>query len=212
MLYNNSSLITSIVHNLFAGSLKSLLDNLDSMLLVEVFHLDIIECFGAVQKSHSSSDDDSLFKGTSSGHNGVIESVLDLLDLDLGGPSDLDDSDSSTELGLSLLELLLVILRSGQVHLLSDLIDSSLDNLSVSGAINDDSLVLIDDDFLGSAEDAHVDVFEGHSKVGVEDLRLGQNSNVIELVLSIVAEAWSLDADDSEDSLEFVENESGEWL
>jgi hypothetical protein len=42
MLDDNGSFVPSIVDNLLAWSLKSLLDDFHSVLLIEVFHLDIV--------------------------------------------------------------------------------------------------------------------------------------------------------------------------
>ncbi len=170
MLDDHSSFKASIVNDLLARSLKGFLDDLDSMLLVEVFHLNIVQSLGAIQQSSSSSDDNTFLQSTSGGHDGIIESVLDLLDFDLGGSTDLDDSDASTKLGLSLLKFLLIILRGRESHFLSDLVDPGLDGLLITSTVDDDGLILVDDDFLGSTQNSNLDIFEGHSELSVKDL------------------------------------------
>ena len=59
--------------------------------------------------------------------DGVLDAVLLLLELDLGGRADLDDGDAAGQLGEALLELLAVPVRVGVLDLGLDLVDPALD-------------------------------------------------------------------------------------
>jgi hypothetical protein len=59
--------------------------------------------------------------------DGVLDAVLLLLELDLGGRADLDDADAAGELGEALLELLAVVVGVGVLDLGLDLGDPTLD-------------------------------------------------------------------------------------
>ena len=53
--------------------------------------------------------DDALLDGRLRVANGVLDAVLALLELDLGGRADLDDRNAAGQLGQALLQLLAVV-------------------------------------------------------------------------------------------------------
>ena len=134
------------------GGLEGLSDDVDTIVLVEVGALKVLDVPGGVEESGSSSDDDALFGGGFSGTDGVIDSVLEFVDFGFGNSADFEDGDSSGELGKSLLELVLVVAGSGGADGLADLVDSLLDGGLVAGSFNHDGVVLADDDLLSGSE------------------------------------------------------------
>ena len=62
-----------------------------------------------------------------SGIERIGDSVLDLVDLDLGSTSDLNDTHSTDKLGETLLELLLVVFGGGNLDLVLDKLHSLID-------------------------------------------------------------------------------------
>src|SRR3546814_12642670 len=80
------------------------------------------------------------------GAHGVLDAVLLLLELDLRGGADLEDGDTTGQLGEALLELLAVVVRVGVLDLVLDLLDAALDVGVVAGTLDDGGLVLGDDD------------------------------------------------------------------
>jgi hypothetical protein len=79
----------------------------------------------------------------------VLDAVLLLLELDLGGRADLDDGDAAGQLGEALLELLAVVVGVGVLDLGADLVDAALISVGVAGTLDDGGLVLGDDDLAG---------------------------------------------------------------
>ena len=65
-----------------------------------------------VDERHAAAGDDALLDRRAGRLQGVLDAVLLLLELDLGGRADLDDGDAAGELGEALLELLLVEVAS----------------------------------------------------------------------------------------------------
>ncbi len=72
---------------------------------------------------------DAFFDGGTGGRQRVLDAVLLLLELDLGGRADLDDGHAAGQLGEALLELLAVPVRVGVVDLATDLGDATLEVL-----------------------------------------------------------------------------------
>ena len=69
---------------------------------------------------------DALFDGGPGGRQGVLDAVLLLLELDLGGGADPDDGHAAGQLGQALLELLAVPVGVGVLDLALDLGDPAL--------------------------------------------------------------------------------------
>jgi hypothetical protein len=95
--------------------------------------------------------DHALLDGRTSGRDGVLDAVLLLLQLHLGGGADLDDGNAAGQLGQALLQLLAVPVRVGVVDLGLDLVDPALDVVVLAGTVDDGGVVLGDDDSLGTS-------------------------------------------------------------
>ena len=76
-----------------------------------------------VQQGHAAAGHDALLDGRLRGLHGVLDAVLLLLELDLGGRADLDHGDAARELGQALLELLAVVVGVRLLDLGLDLVD-----------------------------------------------------------------------------------------
>ena len=87
------------------------------------------------QQRHAAAGDDALLDRSLGGGDGVLDAVLLLLELDLGGGADLEDGDATGQLGEALLELLAVVVGVGVVDLVLDLLDAALDVVLGAGAL-----------------------------------------------------------------------------
>src|SRR5690606_17196074 len=96
--------------------------------------------------------DHTLLDGRTGRREGVLDAVLLLLELDLGGRADLDDRHAARELREPLLELLAVPVGVGLLDLALDLRDAPLDVVLAAGALDDGGVVLGDDHLLRPAE------------------------------------------------------------
>ena len=106
----------------------------------------------SLQQSHAATGDDALFDGSLGVAHGVLDAVLALLELHLGGRAGLDDRNTAGQLGQALLQLLAVVVGVAVLDLGADLVDATGDLLGVTGALDDGGLVLGDDDLAGLAE------------------------------------------------------------
>ena len=97
-----------------------------------------------MQQGHAAAGHDALLDGGLGGLHGVLDAVLLLLQLDLGGRADLDDRHAAGELGQPLLQLLAVVVGVGLLDLGLDLVDPALDVVVLAAALDDRGLVLGD--------------------------------------------------------------------
>src|SRR6266568_2820112 len=110
----------------------------------------------------------------------VLDAVLALLELDLGGRPRLDDGDAAGQLGQPLLQLLAVVVGVGVVDLGADLVDPARDLVGVARTVDDRRLVLGDHDLAGPAEHVEVDAVQLQADFLADDLATGEDGDVTE--------------------------------
>ena len=141
------------------------------------------------QQGHATAGHDALFDGRLGGGDGVLDAVLLLLELHLGGGADLDDGHAAGQLGQTLLQLLPVVVGVGVLDLGLDLVDAALDVVLGAGALDDGGLVLGDDDLAGPAQQVEGDVLELEADLLGDDLAAGEDGDVLQHGLAALAEA-----------------------
>src|SRR6516165_2317962 len=166
---------------------------------------------GAQERDAAARHDPFLDRGAG-GVERVLDPVLLLLDLDLGGAANADHRHAARELGQPLLQLLAVIVGRGLLDLRLDLADASLDVLLFAGAVDNRGLLLLDDDLLGAPEHGGGHVLELDAELFGDELAAGEDRDVLEHGLAAVAEAGGLDGGDLEPAAKFVDDEGGERL
>ena len=114
--------------------------------------------------------DDALFERRAGRLQGVLDAVLLLLHLGLGGRADLDDGDTAGELGEALLQLLAIEVGVGVLDLGLDLVDAALDGVGLTGAVDDRRVVLGDDDATGATQLRDLRVLELEAHLLGDDL------------------------------------------
>ena len=87
---------------------------------------------GGLHQGHAAAGDDALLDGRLRVANGVLDAVLALLELDLGGRADLDHRDTAGQLGQALLQLLAVVVGVRLLDLGADLVDPAGDLVGVA--------------------------------------------------------------------------------
>ena len=86
-----------------------------------------VERTRGVDEGRAAAGDDALLDGRAGRRDRVLDAVLALLELDLGGRADLDDADAAGQLGQPLLQLLAVPVGVGVLDLPADLRDAGVD-------------------------------------------------------------------------------------
>ena len=92
--------------------LQCALDDVDPDLLVVVFRRQPVERLGGIEQSHTAAGDDAFFDRGSRRVGGVVDAVLVLLDLDLGGAADPDHRDAAGAVDDRRILLLDAVLRA----------------------------------------------------------------------------------------------------
>ena len=133
---------------------------------------------GGLEQRDATTGDDALLDGRLGVADGVLDAVLALLELDLGGRAGLDDGDAAGELGEALLELLAVVVGVRLLDLGADLVDPAGDLVGVAGTLDDGRLVLGDDDLAGPAEQVEAGVLELEADLLGDDLATGEDGDV----------------------------------
>ena len=132
---------------------------------------------GRVDEGGAATGDDALLdRGPGRGH-GVLDPVLLLLELDLGGRADLDHADAAGELGDPLLQLLAVPVGVGALDLGLQLSDAGLDLLALAGTVDDGGVVLRHHDAAGPAQLLETDLVELEPDLGRHHGAAGETKN-----------------------------------
>src|SRR4051812_8430157 len=172
---------------------ERLLERADDDLRARLLVLDVerVEVHGVdrLEQRDPAAGHDALLEGGPGGLERVLDAVLLLLHLRLGGRADLHDGDAAGELGEALLELLAVEVRVRGLDLRLDLVDAALDGVPVTGAVDDRRGVLRHDDAAGAAELRDLGVLELQAHLLGDDLATGEDGDVLEHALAAGAPA-----------------------
>src|SRR6266542_239469 len=191
--------------------LERLADDLGAGRLVAA-EVELADGLLRAQQRDPAAGDDALLDGGPGGRQGVLDAVLLLLELDLGGRADADDRDAAGQLGQALLELLAVPIGVGPLDLLLDLVDLALDVLFAAGALDDGGLVLGHRDAPRATQQVERDVLQLEADLLGDDLAARQDRHVIEHRLAAVAEPGGLDRDRLEGAADLVDHQGRQGL
>src|SRR6185437_6870920 len=187
-------------------------DDVDADLLVVIVGSELGEHLARVEEGDAAAGDDAFLDLRLGRMHRVVDAVLALLDLDLGGPANADDGDAAGQLGETLLQLLLVVVRGRLLDLRLELRDAALDVLLLAGAADDGGVFLVDAHFLAGAEHVERDALELDAELLADQLALGEDGDVLEHRLAAIAEAGRLDRRDLEAAAQLVDDERGQRL
>src|SRR4051794_21578923 len=181
------------------------------LLVVDRDRVDV-DGLGRLEQRHAAARHDALLEGRAGGLQRVLDAVLLLLHLGLGGRADLHDGDTARELREALLELLAIEVGVGVLDLRLDLVDAALDGIALAGTVHDRRGVLGDDDAAAATELRDLGVLELEAHLLGDDLAAGEDRDVLEHALAAIAEARSLHGNAGEGAAQLVHDERREGL
>ena len=161
----------------------------------------------AAKQCYTAARNDAFLNRRARGVHGVFHARLLLLQLGLGCGPHLDHCHAADQLGQTLLQLFLVVVRGGVLDLRAELLDAALDLAGFARALDDRGVVLVDDHFLGAAELFDLHVFELDAKIFGDGFAAGQNGDVFEHFLAAIAKARSLHRNALQGSAELVHDQ-----
>src|SRR4051812_2709830 len=176
--------------------------------LVEV----ALEDLDGVDQGGATTGDDALLDRGAGRGDGVLQTVLLLLQLHLGGGADLDHAHAAGQLRETLLELLAVPVGVGVLDLGLDLGDAARDLGGVAGTVDDRGVVLGDGDAAGGAEHVQADLVELEADLLGDDRGAGEDRQVLQHRLAAVTEAGGLDGDRVEGAADLVDDQGRQGL
>src|SRR5690606_33787452 len=212
LLHHDPTLETRVLRDLLERPLDGHRDDVGAGHLVALALEALEPGLGRLAQGHATTGDDALLDGGLGVTHRVLDAVLALLELDLGGSAGLDDGDATGQLGQPLLQLLAVVVGVAVLDLRADLVDPALDLVRVAGTLDDGGLVLGDDDLAGLAEQGEVGVLQLEADVLGDDLAAREDGHVLQHRLTTVTEARSLDGDGLEGAADLVDDQGSQGL
>src|SRR6185295_9497098 len=182
--------------------------NADRLVFVRAFEL--VERLLRADQRNAAARDHAFFNGGTGCVQRVFDAGLLLFHFDLGGSADLDHGDTAGELGNTLLELLLVVVRGGFFSLLTDRLDARLDVGRLAGAVDDRGVFLLDHDLLGFAEVVQRGLLELQTDFIGDDGAAREDRDVLQHGLATITEARGLHGRDLQDAADVVDHEGRE--
>ncbi len=166
---------------------------------------------GVDERGATTGDDALLDRGAGRG-DGVLQTVLLLLELHLGGGADLDHAHAAGQLREALLELLAVPVGVRGLDLGLDLGDAAGDLLGLATTVDEGGVVLGDGHTAGGAEHVQADLVELEADLLGDHGGTGEGGHVAEHRLAAVTEAGGLDRDRVEGAADLVDDEGRQGL
>src|SRR5437667_11587520 len=126
LAYYHRAVFACVDRDLSCRPGERLFDHLDAVPLVFVFALQLVQGLAGAQQSDTTPGQDAFLDRGPGRMHGIVNAILALLHLDLGGTTDADHCNAASELGQSLLQLLTIVVGSGLLDLRLDLSDTRL--------------------------------------------------------------------------------------
>ena len=156
---DDRAFVPRVLGDLARGLFQGSLHDVDADRFI-VLKLELFERRDAAQQSDAAAGNNAFLDRCAGGVHGVFDASLLLLQFRLGCRADFNDRYAADQLGETLLELFLVVVRGGIFDLGAELLDAAFDLAGLAGALDDRGVVLVDDHFLGAAEVFELHVFE----------------------------------------------------
>src|SRR5690606_4474195 len=145
--HHDLAVLAGVLGDLAGRGTQRLGDNVEADALIALgLAASGLDGFDGTQEGNATTRDHALFRRRPRGGPGVVDQVLALLHLGLGVGTSLDDGDTAGQLGQTLLELLAIVIAGRALDLRADLIGAGFDVLALTGAFDDERVVLVNDD------------------------------------------------------------------
>src|SRR4029077_3970104 len=209
---DDRAVFTGVDRDLASRPGQRLAHDLNAGLLVVVLGAQALEVLGGAEQGDAAAGQNAFFYSRAGRMHRVINTILALLHLDLGGAADADHRNAASELGQPLLQLLTVVVRGGFLDLRLDLRYAAFDVDLLAGTMHDGGVFLVDHHLLGAAEHVDRDVLELDAEIFTDRLATGEDRDVLQHRFAAVAEARRFHRCDLEATAQLVDDERGKGL
>src|SRR6185312_3713980 len=189
---DNRAILARIEGNLATRPRKSFTHDIDAVLLIFIVRLDAFERVNRAQQGHAATRQDTFLDRSASRMHCVIDTILTLLYLNLGGTADSDHRNAASKLGQPLLQLLSVIVRRSFLNLRFDLRNARLNVRLLAGTADNRRIFFLDHHLLGAPKHTQRNLVELDAEVLADRLRAGEDRDVFEHGLAAITKAGCL--------------------
>src|SRR5699024_9175795 len=212
LILHNARLEASVAGDLLQRTSQSRAHDLHAGCLVALQAQVVLQDVCGLHQCSATAGNNALLGSSLRVAHGILDAVLALLQLHLGGGTDLQDGHAAGELRQALLQLLAVVVGVSVLDLLADLLDATLQLLLGASTIDNGGVVLGDNDLAGGTQQRQVGGLQVQADLLGDDLAASQDRDVLQLSLTAVTEARSLHSNGLEGAADLVHNEGGQCL
>src|SRR5262249_15424341 len=191
---------------------ERLFDHLYAVPLVLVFALQLVQGPAGTQQSDTTPGENALLNRGAGRMHGVVNAILALFHLDLGGAPDPDHCNAARELRQPFLQLLTIVVGSGFLDLRLDLSYTSLNIVLLAGTTHDRGVFLLDGHLLGTAKHIDRHVLKLGTEISRDHGAASQDRDILQHRLASVAEARRLHGHNLEPAPKLVHDKRCECL
>ncbi len=204
---DDSSVHTSIVRDLCQRRPAGPDDQVVAHLFV-VRQLARLNRTGGSKHSNATTWQNTFFNSGTSRMQSVFDASLLFLHFALGSSTDIDLSNTASQLCDSLFKLFTVVVAGAVFHFPSNLIDTSRNVSLLAATFDDGRIVFVDNDFLGLTKIGQFNVLQLNAQVFKDGLTTNHDGDVLQHGLAAIAVSRSLDSSDLESASQLVNHKS----
>ena len=190
----------------------SALNDLDTGGLVVILALETFECLHRADICHAATRNDTLLDCRTCSSQSIVYAVFLLFHLDFGRSADVENRYAARQLGQTLLQLLLVVVRLRNLDARTYLRDAGCDSRFVARTVYYRRILLVEGNLVGGSEHSEIRIFDLHTLVGRYHGRTRQHGDIFEYLLAAIAETGSLAGRDLQRAAQFVYHECRQSL
>ena len=213
MIGDHVGVVASVGCDLVQRSGEGALHDLNAGALIPIqLGGEAVQVGGELNQGAATAGHDPLFHRGAGGVQGIFDAQFAVAQFRFGGGADFDHRNATGQLGDALGELLAVVLRLGVLQLALDRRHPVAHGGLVGVTGHDRGVVLADRDPAHTAEILQTHLIQRHGAVFADQVRAGQDGDVLELGLAAIAKARGADGGHLEDAAVLVDHQGGQGL
>src|SRR5207253_1671474 len=187
LIDDDRRLVARVGDDLARRLLEGTQHDLDPGVLIGALALQILDVGASPQIRNTTAGDDAFFDGRTGRVQRVFDAGFLFFHFHFSRRADLDQGHAAGELGHTLLQLFLVVIRRRILDLLANVLHTRFDRGLFAGAVDDRRVILADLDALRTAQVLQLRVFEFESEFFRDHRAPGENRNVFEHGFAAIA-------------------------
>src|SRR5690606_32748608 len=202
---HDSGFFASVGHDLAQRRFNGATQQLDTNVLVFVVTGQVFEGHQGAHQGYTTARYHAFFNSGASSVQRVFYAVLLLFHFHFGSGADLDDRNTASQLGQTLLQFFLVVVGRGFFNLLADLGNTRFDISLGTSTVDHGGVVLVDLHALGLTQVFQASGFQAHADFFADHGTAGEDGDVLQHGLATVTEARRLDGNNLDDTAHVVD-------